>query len=137
MVSENTKTRPNLGETLAIRRQARALLDRLQTERESSERRLAETGKRDPMKFITGRTAMESAIAAAREMVQKMDQLLADMTGELEAAGHPMESATAAVTATAVGISSTPRGQQRKPSRLAGRLMSKQLAHPAEAFAAS
>jgi hypothetical protein len=71
-------------QAMQLRRQAADLLNRLITDREQSERRMAETGKRDPMKFITGRTAFDAAIASARELIANMDNLLGRLNGTLE-----------------------------------------------------
>lgn len=63
-------------EAAKLRIQAGELLQRLIDGREMSERRAAETGKRDPMKFITGHTALENAIASTRQMIDELDALL-------------------------------------------------------------
>ena len=76
---------------LELRRQTADLLKRLIADREQSERRLAEAGKRDPMKFITGRTAFDSAILSAQEMMANMNNLLANQNG------HGDEPANSAV----------------------------------------
>lgn len=72
----NRLTTPK-AEAAKLRTQAAELLERLLEGREMSERRAAETGKRDPMKFITGHTALESAIASTRQMIADLDALLA------------------------------------------------------------
>lgn len=77
-------------QAIQLRRQAADLLSRLIADREQSERRLAEAGKRDPMKFITGRTAFDAAICSARELIANMDNLLMRLGAEAndEAAGR-------------------------------------------------
>ena len=60
---------------IAVRDQADALLDRLIAERTRSERRLVEAGRSDPFKMITGRSAIDNAIAATREMIRDADEL--------------------------------------------------------------
>lgn len=82
MVSNTEPNRMSLNEATQLRKQAGALLDRLIADRELSERRSAETGKRDPMKFITGRTALDGAIASTREMIGQVDSLLATLQSE-------------------------------------------------------
>ena len=62
-----------------MRRMARDLLDRLLADRDASEQRLAETGKRDPIRTVTGRTALEGAIISARNMIDHIDDVLAQM----------------------------------------------------------
>jgi hypothetical protein len=89
-----TETQPaglTVEEATALRQQATELLNRLMVDCEQSKKRIAESGKRDPMKFITGRTALENAIASTREMIDNMDRMLADMNAEL----HGLSSAHA------------------------------------------
>lgn len=62
-----------------LRVQACELLERLQSDRQRSEERLAETGKRDAMKSVTGCTALEAAIASTQELIQRMDRLVDDL----------------------------------------------------------
>lgn len=63
---------------LGVRDQADALLDKLIDERTRSERRLAEAGRTDPLKLVTGRSAIDNAIAATREMIRDADELVVD-----------------------------------------------------------
>ena len=60
---------------VGVRDQADALLDKLIAERTRSERRLVEAGRRDPFKMITGRSAIDNAIAATREMIRDAEEL--------------------------------------------------------------
>jgi len=53
------------------------MLDRLQETRAQSERRLAETGKADPIKSVTGQSSLDSAIASTKGMIREMDAMLA------------------------------------------------------------
>jgi len=62
----------------SVRDQADALLDKLIAERTRSERRLAEAGRADPFKMITGRSAIDNAIAATREMIRDADEMVDD-----------------------------------------------------------
>ena len=93
MVNQTEPNRLTLAEAVKLREQANDLLNRLITDREQSERRLAEAGKRDPMKFVTGRTALEGAISTARELIVKMDELLARPMGEGATLASPTPSA--------------------------------------------
>jgi hypothetical protein len=74
-----------------LRRQADDLLQRLMADRETSEQRLAVSGKRDPLKTVTGSTAIERAIQDTRGMIAEMDLMLAGIEGG--AAADARESA--------------------------------------------
>ena len=63
--------------TAELRAQAVRLLQRLMADRELSERRSSETGRRDPMKAITGRTAFDTAIAATQDIIRQIDDATA------------------------------------------------------------
>lgn len=93
MVSTTEPHRLTITQAIQLRQQARDLLDRLVADRQSSERRAAENGKRDPMKFITGRTALDNAIASTRQIIASMDGLVARMRIELDARPHPRPAA--------------------------------------------
>lgn len=66
-------------EAAVLRQQADGLLRRLLADRELSEQRLAASGRRDPIKTVTGVTALERAIASTKSMIAEMDLLLADL----------------------------------------------------------
>jgi len=66
-----------------LREHAGDVLRRLIEEREQFRRRLEETGKRDPMTVITGRSAVDAAIARTRSMINEMDKLLSQMNQDL------------------------------------------------------
>jgi hypothetical protein len=83
----------SLSEAQTLRDQASDLLNRLLSNREMSEKRLAESGKRDPMKFITGRTSLDDAIASTREMIGQMEELMARLRAEPAAADAPTPAA--------------------------------------------
>lgn len=70
-------------EALQLRREADVLLERLRESREVTEARLEETGRRDPMRTVTGRSAIEDAIQRTRSMIQHMDELMDQMETEL------------------------------------------------------
>lgn len=97
MLTETEPNRLTLAEAIRLREQAGELLNRLVADRDASERRAADSGKRDPMKCITGRTALENAISTAREMIGQMDSLLAnlqdDVAQSLPAAPKPLRHA--------------------------------------------
>lgn len=76
-------------ETARVRAGAADLLGRLLAERERMELRLAESGRADPLKSITGRSALDNAIAATREMIRNMDDLLAEAEATLAALEEP------------------------------------------------
>jgi hypothetical protein len=82
MLTETEPNRLTLVEARKLRQQAGELLNRLIADRDACERRAADTGKRDPMKFITGRTALENAITTARDLIGQMDSLLSNLQGE-------------------------------------------------------
>lgn len=67
-----------------LRNQADRLLGDLLTARLGCEERLAESGRRDPMKFVTGRTALDNAILETRAMLSQMDQLLDEFRRDLD-----------------------------------------------------
>ncbi len=95
MVKHTSATRLTLEEATRLREQACDLLNRLMVDREQSERRFAEAGKRDAMKTVTGRTALDCAVASTREMIQNMDALLAELQGEVastNAAPRPQQT---------------------------------------------
>lgn len=72
-------------EAKRLRNEADELLRRLQESRHASERRHAEAGWRDPMKCITGRSALEEAISTTRDMITHMDALISDLNEVVEA----------------------------------------------------
>ena len=60
-------------ETDALRQQVRDLLNQLLDHREQSEARFAEIGQVDPIKSVTGRSAMDNAIDLTRQLLQDLD----------------------------------------------------------------
>ncbi len=77
--------------TFQLRRQADELLQRLIVGREQSEQRLMECGRRDAIKCVTGRSAIDEAIETTRSMIREMDAMLEEMNTQLQ------ESSPAAV----------------------------------------
>lgn len=72
-------------EARRLRSEADELLQRLLDNRNASERRHAEAGWRDAMKYITGRSALEEAICTTRDMITHMDALLSDLNEVVQA----------------------------------------------------
>lgn len=83
--------RASTTDAATLRTQADALLQRLLADRETSEQRLAAAGKRDPLKTVTGSTALERAILATRGMIAEMDLMLA--ASENNGVNHAQEDA--------------------------------------------
>jgi len=75
MVSDTPKTLL-LNEARLVRCQADDLLRRLQNSKRAIEQRCAELGRSDPMTFVTGRSSIDEAIDAAREIIRRSDRLL-------------------------------------------------------------
>lgn len=65
-----------LVETIAARDRAEALLEGLVDARSKTERHLAELGKPDAMRSVTGRSAMDNAIASTQRMVESLERAL-------------------------------------------------------------
>ena len=86
MLSPPTLTCGTLAEASMLRREAHELLNRLVANRDVTERRLQETGRRDPIRTVTGTTAIERAIASTRGMIADMDVLLAELDHGIDAA---------------------------------------------------
>ena len=79
MVSDTPKTQSIMAETRLIRRQADVLLARLIENRKLIKQRIHESGWRDPMQTITGRSAMDNAIDATRELISDADEILIEV----------------------------------------------------------
>ena len=88
MVKDLKARQPSFNDTIKMRRQAQDLLERLLADRDRIEQRLAETGKRDPIRTVTGHTALDNAIGSAREMLRHIDEVLSQ-TGPPEPALVP------------------------------------------------
>jgi len=72
-----------LAEARQLRSQAAQLLQTLIVDRDGSDQRHLEAGKRDPLRIVTGKSALDQAIASAQDMILAMDSMIADMTGEV------------------------------------------------------
>jgi hypothetical protein len=70
---------PQLTETVRVRDQAHLLLCHLEASRRMSQRRCIDSGQRDPIATVTGRSAVEAAIATTRQMIACMDDLLEEL----------------------------------------------------------
>jgi hypothetical protein len=79
MNNSTLTTQHRRGLAAHTREQAGALLERLLEDRAGIEQRIAERGKLDPIKDLTGSSALDRAIARTREMIRHMDELLAEM----------------------------------------------------------
>ena len=65
-------------DTARIRGQASDIFHRLVVERDRSEQRLARAGAADPIKLITGCSALENALAATRELMRRLARVPPD-----------------------------------------------------------
>lgn len=93
MVSETLIRTISIDQARQLRQQAQDLLQRLTADREQSERRTALSGRRDAMKAMTGRTALETAMASADEMVRTLDRVVAALEVQLRPAELPSRPA--------------------------------------------
>lgn len=59
-------------------RRAEAVLRSLETAKQETERDLAADNREDPMKTVTGRSAIESAIDSTRAMIDRLRRALAE-----------------------------------------------------------
>ena len=76
MVSDTITTNTVLIETKLMRRRADELLQRLKINRNTIEQRIGDSGQHDPIKFITGKSAMDNAISTTHMLIIRMDKLL-------------------------------------------------------------
>lgn len=76
MVRDTITTNTILIETKLMRRRADELLQRLEINRSTIEQRIGDSGRYDPMKFITGKSAMDNAISTTHMLITHMDKLL-------------------------------------------------------------
>jgi hypothetical protein len=85
MVSDQTAADERIRGLVETRDQAGRLLCRLLGDRERSEERFAEAGKRDPVTYVTGTSALERAIASTREMIRHLDETIAELESDAAA----------------------------------------------------
>ena len=76
MVSETITKNTVLIETKLMRQRTGELLQRLKINRNTIEQRFCDSGRHDPMKFITGKSAMDNAISSTHMLITHMDKLL-------------------------------------------------------------
>lgn len=117
MPIQPTLTRGPLVEATILRQQAGDLLNRLMVDREAAERRQAETGRRDPLKAVTGTTALERAIASTREMISQMDVMFRELDEGLRSEDGAVEETPA------LQHTGSPASATRRPRK--GMLMGK------------
>lgn len=72
-----------LAETIAAREKAEALLRALMEARSASEKRLSELNLSDQLKKVTGKSAMDNAVASAQRTVDMLTRALEDFKKEL------------------------------------------------------
>jgi hypothetical protein len=72
-----------LAETIAAREKAESLLKALQEARSASEKRLSELNLSDQLKKVTGKSAMDNAVASAQRTVDMLTRALDDFKKEL------------------------------------------------------
>ena len=74
-----------LVETIAAREQAEATVQGLVQAREECERQLQQSKKKDVLKSVTGRSALDKAIADAQRMVESLDRAIEEVRRQLAA----------------------------------------------------
>ncbi|MHC5022391.1 MAG: hypothetical protein ACYTGG_00575 [Planctomycetota bacterium] len=72
-----------------VRAQADGVLSHLLAERAACERQLAETDREDPIRTVTGRSALDDAIVSTRDMIREIDQFLTLPAGTRSAPSPP------------------------------------------------
>lgn len=72
---------------------AEALLKSLQDARAESEKRMRELKQSDPIKKVTGRSAMDNAIASTQRMIETLNRAIAQLEHNLEEDMRSMECA--------------------------------------------
>ena len=85
--------RSMLSELHVVRRTAQELLGQLRNDRAFVERRCEEMGRRDPLKVVTGRSAMDNAVQITEHMLHSLDRYSADVNGTVEPVLVPVGSA--------------------------------------------
>ena len=68
-------TRLAFSEALQVREEADRLLDQLVRDRDLSERRGTERGQSDPLKTVTGRSALDNAVRTTEVIIHRLDRL--------------------------------------------------------------
>ena len=70
------QTEPDLGACLRMRHRAEALLNRLMKNRIRTEQYHTDQGTTDPMRSVTGHSAIDNAIDHTREILRNLDRVL-------------------------------------------------------------
>lgn len=70
-------------ETVTARDEAKSFLRALEDAKTRSEKHLAELGQPDHLKAVTGRSAMDNAIASTRRLIETYDRVLAELKATL------------------------------------------------------
>lgn len=70
-------------ETVSARDEARTFLRALEEAKSCSEKHLAELGQPDHLKAVTGRSAMDNAIASTRRLIETYERVLAELKANL------------------------------------------------------
>ena len=100
MIPQTHAENAKVAAVLEMRYQADRLLRRLIAERHGQEQRYREAGKRDPMKEMTGCSAMDDAVQEARRMREHLDGMLRSLLRGEARQGRSEPSRDAAVHAT-------------------------------------
>ncbi|MBL8964284.1 MAG: hypothetical protein KF787_00295 [Phycisphaeraceae bacterium] len=72
-----------LKESLDARRRAEELLKGLLSAKSQTEQYLSDAGREDPVKKLTGRSAIDNAIASTRRMIETLDRAMEQVRQEL------------------------------------------------------
>ena len=73
---EDIRSDTDLVTCLRMRRQAEALLDRLMKNRTRTEQYHLDQGTMDPMRTVTGRSAIDNAIDHTKEILRNLDRVI-------------------------------------------------------------
>jgi hypothetical protein len=72
-----------LDETIAAKKKAAELLKGLVAAAAVSDEQLRQASRKDPMKVVTGRSAMENAVASTRRMIESLDRAVEEARKDL------------------------------------------------------
>jgi len=82
-----------LAETQAARVRAQALLNELLTASAECESQLSKQSRKDPIRLVTGRSSLETAIANTRRIIETLDRALSESHSggpSIEGSGSPV-----------------------------------------------
>ena len=74
----------NMDGVSEVRQQTNQLLFRLRDSRQMSDTWHEQTGTNNPMRMVTGRSAMDDAVSSTEMMLRDIDAMLASMSEELD-----------------------------------------------------